>query len=274
MFPWSYGFHWSAGALIFLGAFYGVLTIVAGAVCAAMARARRDVRTRRTGRIRWRANFEELPARDRVCRHVLTGEFRSRWCLHAFDCRECGTHAKLVAARPKDESHESAVELFGLCFPLDRFYHRGHTWARPEADGTMTVGIDDLGRRLLAAADAVDLPEPGTRVQASETAFCMRSGGTWTRIPCPIDGEVLERGGPGDGWLLRVRPEPRNDAHLLRGAEVRPWLLREMERLHVLLTADGAALTLPDGGLLVDDLQASCPAADWETIRGEMFLDG
>jgi hypothetical protein len=274
MFPWSYGFDWSAGSVIFLGAFYSVLTIVAVTMCAAMLRARRDVRSQNAGRIRWHASFDELPSRDRVCRHVLTGEFRSRLCSHAFDCRECGTHAKLAAAHPKEQAHEDAVELFGLAFPVDRFYHRGHTWARPEADGTMTVGIDDLGRRLLAAPDIIDLPEPRTRVHANETAFRVRSGDIETRVPCPIDGEVLERGGPGRGWLLRLRPDESNEAHLLRGEEVRPWLLREMERLHVLLTAEGAALTLPDGGVLVDDLHASCPAADWETVCGEMFLEG
>jgi glycine cleavage system H lipoate-binding protein len=157
---------------------------------------------------------------------------------------------------------------------LDRFYHRGHTWARREADGTMTVGIDDLGRRLLSTPDAIELPEPGMHVHANGTAFRVRKGDSDARIPCPIDGEVVERGGPASDWLLRVRPDERDDAHLLRGAEVRPWLLREMERLHLMLTAEGAALTLPDGGVLVDDLRASYPEADWESICGEMFLHG
>jgi hypothetical protein len=34
---------------------------------------------------------------------------------------------------PADQLHP------GMSFPLDRYYHRGHAWAHPEADGTMTV---------------------------------------------------------------------------------------------------------------------------------------
>ena len=58
-----------------------------------------------------------------------------------------------------------------MSFPLDRFYHRGHTWAHPEADGTVTIGLDDLGRRLMGVPDAVRLPAPGTRIQTNGTAF-------------------------------------------------------------------------------------------------------
>jgi hypothetical protein len=28
MLPWNYGFHWSTGSIIFLGAFYTVLVVV------------------------------------------------------------------------------------------------------------------------------------------------------------------------------------------------------------------------------------------------------
>ena len=62
--------------------------------------------------------------------------------------------------------------------------------------------------------------------------------------------------------------------HLLRGAEVRPWLLREMERLQMALTAEGAVPTLADGGVPVADISASYPRADWDAVCGEMFLMG
>src|SRR5690348_12461607 len=100
MFPWNYGFHWGAGSAIFLGAFYCVVTVVAVTVIAAMIRARRQSRAGRESAIRWRAEFQDLPARDRLCRHVLTGQCAYRECPNAFDCRGCETHARLVAARP------------------------------------------------------------------------------------------------------------------------------------------------------------------------------
>ena len=112
---------------------------------------------------------------------MLTGEFKSRECPNAFDCRGCETHAKLVALHPPVAAAESEADIFGMAFPLDRMYHRGHTWARPEADGTVTVGLDDLGARLIGTPDAVDLPAPGSCVQANGTAFRIHK-----REPCRV----------------------------------------------------------------------------------------
>ncbi len=90
-------FIWTAGHIVFLGAFYTVLAVVghhAGECGPALAPG--AARRARLERIRWHSEFHDLPAGDRVCRHVLTGELESRECPHAFDCRECETHAKLV----------------------------------------------------------------------------------------------------------------------------------------------------------------------------------
>ena len=274
MFPWNYGFHWGPGTFIFLGAFYTVLVVVAATLLAALLRSRRAMRHERVESIRWHADFHDLPAADRVCRHVLTGEFQSRECPHAFDCRECVTHNKLVEKHPAGAVREPEEEIFGMAFPLDRFYHRGHTWAHLETDGTMTVGLDDLGKRLLGSPDAVDLPQPGMRVHANGTAFRVRKRDADVRVLSPVDGEVVETGGPRCPWYLRVRPEPLDVRHLLRGSEVRPWLMREMERLQLALSQEGAAPTLADGGVPVADIAAVYPETDWDAVCGEMFLQG
>jgi hypothetical protein len=73
------------------------------------------------------------------------------------------------------------------------------------------------------------------------------------------------------GWWLKVRPADTNFTHLLRGEEIRPWMMREIERLQLALSAEGAP-TLADGGVPVEDLPKSCPKADWDAVCGEMFL--
>jgi len=257
---------------LFFGALYAVVVIVISTLGAAVLNSRSVLRRRMAGRIAWNSEFHDLPARDRVCRHVLTGEFQSRDCPHAFDCRECETHARLIGKHPLPRAAEPEEDLFGLTFPLDRLYHRGHTWARLEPDGTMTVGLDDLGRRLLGVPDAVDLPEPGTRLDANSPAFHIRKRGANVRVLSPVDGEVVETGGPGRSWYLRVRPDSFDVTHLLRGSEIRPWLLRELERLQLVLAAEGAAPSLADGGIPVADIAAGYPNADWDAVAGEMFL--
>ena len=204
-----------------------------------MFRAIRDFRARRAEAICWKATFPDLPARERVCRHEFTGEFQQRTCDKAFDCRECQTHAALVAARhtPDAVSPRREADVLGLEFPLDRFYHRGHAWAHPEPDGTVTVGLDALGARLVAEPEAVELPAVGTHIQTNGTAWHVRKRGAIVRILSPVDGEVVATGGPQDGWYLKVNPDGgKLDArHLLRGAEIRPWITREMERLQAAL---------------------------------------
>ena len=160
-------------------------------------------------------------------------------------------------------------------FPLDRLYHRGHTWVRQEADGTVAIGLDELGKRLIGDPDALTLPQPGARIRTNGTAFHVRKREADVRVLSPVDGEVVEAGGTAQGWFLRVRPDASDEPafrHLLRGAEIRPWLMREMERLQLALSVEGAAPTLADGGVPVADIAASYPKADWDAVCGEMFL--
>lgn len=276
MLPWNYGFEWNLGHILFLGAFYTVLVVVATTLVSAFWRSRRSLRTNQEDEIRWHSDFHDLPAADRVCRHVLTGEFQKRECPNSFDCRQCQTHAKLIERRPAAPVEGADEDVLGMDFPLDRYYHRGHTWAQLEPDGTVTVGLDDLGRRLLGEPDALDLPMPGDHLQANGTAFHIRKRGARVRVLSPVDGEVLSVDGEDGNWRLRLKPDSIEEPafrHLLRGSEIRPWLLREMERLQLALSAEGAAPTLADGGVPVSDIAASYPEADWDAVCGKMFLE-
>jgi hypothetical protein len=277
MLPWIYGFHWNTGHIVFLGAFYTVLTVIATTLIVAARRSRQALVEHQVEDIAWHSEFHDLSPQDRVCRHVLTGEFKSRECLHAFDCRHCETHAKLIAVHPVPEATAAEEEILGMTFPLDRFYHRGHTWARMEPDGTVTVGLDDLGQRLLGVPDAVDLPQPGTPVSVNGTAFRVHKRDANVRVLSPVDGEVVETAAPGSDWYLRIKTPGHGEMdfrHLLRGAEVWPWLMREMERLQITLSAEvGAAATLADGGVPVKDIAAAYPEANWDAVCGEMFLE-
>lgn len=270
MLPWNYGFHWSAGTIIFLGAFYTVLTIIAATLLRALWRSWRDMQLARADAIRWESDFHDLPQRDRVCRHELTGQVKQRTCHHAFDCRECADHPKLmqIAAAPAPEP-----EIFGMPFPTDRLYHRGHTWAKTEPDGTVTVGLDDLGRRLIGHPDRVELPPAGIRIHANGTAWRVSKRGADVRVLAPVDGEVVAIGGPDDDWYLKIRPVNGgfDTRHLLTPSEVKPWMMRELERLQ--LTLGSGAGSLADGGVPVEDISEAYPASNWDAVCGEMFLE-
>lgn len=274
MFPWVYGFQWSFGYLVFLGVFFTVAMVVAATLVTALWRSFRDFRRGTVPRIQWESSFHDLPARERPCRHNLTGEMSGRVCELSFDCRECQTHARFVEARTPDSSPVCAVEVPGLEVPMDRLYHRGHTWVQRQSDRTVLVGLDEIGKRIAGKPDRVTLPAPGDRLVANGPAMTIRRHGSDVRILAPIDGVVMETAPAGQDWLLRVDAGPEPDTrHLLCGREVHAWLLRELERLQLSLSATEGAPSLADGGVLVDDLGSVCTPAQWDAVSGAMFLD-
>jgi glycine cleavage system H lipoate-binding protein len=276
MFPWVYEFHWSVGQVIFLGAFFAAVILIAVTVTRAFGRARRDMRSRNEEKIRWHSEFHDLTSDARACRHELTGEVQHRTCINEFDCRTCKTHPQYVTLRAKAPGTSSSAEetLFGLTMPSDRMYHRGHAWAHREEDGTFTVGLDDFGSRLVGIPDSVDLPALGTHVRTSGTGWSMTKNGSRLRVLAPIDGTVVEHGCAENGWFMRIRPDTPDVSteHLLTGNEIYQWIRRELERLQIALSPAGSAARLADGGDLIQDVSAQMPAAEWEAVCGEMFL--
>ncbi len=277
MLPGIFGFKWEPGNLIFLGAFYFALTVIFGTISVAVFRVLRDFRSRKQEVICWKANFEDLPRSARVCRHVMTGEYKSRTCPNSFDCRECAPHAQMTASgRPaaiEDGSGPDLEGVLGFSMPLDRLYHRGHTWVSRQPDGTLLVGLDDFAARLLGTPDEIILPPVGEPLMVNGTGWQLRKGPSDIRILSPVDGTVLETGGPGRGWYLRVAPaEGFQTAHLLGSREVQPWILRELERIQISISSSAVGPSLADGGVPIDDPASVYPEGDWDLVWGEIFL--
>ncbi len=272
MFPGIHDFAWDAGHIIFLGIFYSVLVVVAATMLIAVRRAFQSFRARRADALRWHADFADLPATARRCRHELAGEIASRQCPNGFDCRQCEEHPRFVAARTTPlQLGEPRVAGFEL--PADRLYHRGHTWVRQEEDGTMTVGLDDLGSHLLGNPDALQMPPVGTFLETNGSGWEARKNGVPVRLLAPIDGEVIAVGSPQHGWYLKIRPDGEVDTrHLLTAAEARPWLLREVERLQMAMATDGVGAALADGGVPIDDLSVAIPTDRMDDVYGMLFM--
>lgn len=233
----------------------------------------RDFRSHRAIDLCWHANFADLPAADRHCRHELAGRVISRICPNAFDCRNCNRYSEFAVLPAKGVTHD-----LGLNYSNDRFYHRGHTWVKPEEDGTVTVGLDEFADHLIGNPDFVKLPEIGSDIELNQTAWRMKKNGKGISVHAPIEGTVLAAGGPKQGWYLKLRPRldvhnPKTFRHLLRGPEVYGWLAHEIERLQLQLGTPDAAPTLADGGTLMPNLMDAVPHADWNTVLADTFLE-
>ena len=98
-------------------------------------------------------------------------------------------------------------------------YTAEHEWVAPGA-GALRVGITDFAQDALGDIVYVQLPEPGSAVQAGQSLGEVESTKSVSEIYAPLSGKVAtrnERLGEepelintdpyGDGWLVEIEPE-------------------------------------------------------------------
>ena len=269
MFPWVDGFHWTVMHVVFLTIFGLVLVTVFSTLIWSLFRTASDLRANRATEVCWRDNFSQLPESERHCRHELSGRVIHRVCPNAFDCRHCELY-EAFAAMPVPVRSLNA----GVNYSDTLLYHRGHTWVRPEDDGTFTIGLDEFADHLIGQPDTVKFPRKGSDIQNDSVAWRMTKNGHEIRVRAPLDGTILATGGPQVGWYLRVKPrDPVDLRHLLQGPEVAGWLSSEMDRLQIQLRQPDSEPALADGGMLMPELMDTVRHSNWDEVLAATFLD-
>ncbi len=189
------------------------------------------------------------------------------------------------AATAMPPSVVAPVWVAGYQLPEGLYYHRGHTWARPEGDKVF-VGLDDFARRLLGPACAVRLPAVGDWLTQGDTGFRLRVDGRAADLVSPVEGEVvavnhdllrqpaLATDDPfGRGWVLKVRAAnlASNLRNLLSGSLARRWMEDSREALDLRLMALSGSV-LQDGGESSADFAGHLSTEDWRRLVGEFLL--
>jgi len=75
--------------------------------------------------------------------------------------------------------------------PDDLRYASTHEWTKVNDDGTATIGISDHAQDALGDIVFVELPEPGTTVNAKEEVAVVESVKAASDIYSPVSGEVI-----------------------------------------------------------------------------------
>jgi glycine cleavage system H lipoate-binding protein len=162
--------------------------------------------------------------------------------------------------------------------------HPGHTWARLEADGLVTVGVDDFAHKLVGPS-AVEVPELGTKVAQGEPALALCDEGCSVPMLSPVDGTVVAvnpaaKAGAaalddpyGAGWLFKVKA-PRLAANLRQLHRAAPALRMLDDASEALARRMDPALgqVLQDGGTPVHGIARALAGDEWEALAREFFL--
>ena len=96
-------------------------------------------------------------------------------------------------------------------------FTKDHEWIRQDGD-TAVIGITDYAQQQLGDIVYVELPAPGTRVEAGKEAAVVESAKAASEVYAPVSGEVVEVneeivGDPakvnadamGEGWFMKLR---------------------------------------------------------------------
>ncbi len=241
---------------------------------------------------RWR---KEIGGFLRLCRYARMGLVSNKVCPNDFDCASCevdqrlfdefGTNPILVLApgrnrQPRQVAHFSLVE--------DRFYSRGHTWAKLMGDGAdrARIGLDDFAQRVVGEMSSAALSAgPGDVVQRGEPALSVTGNGHRATMLFPVSGTItrvnpLLEDEPSlinedcyrRGWLYTLEPEDRyrESQQLVGPHEAGPWLQEESDRLFGSLTETGGA-ALSDGGELLPNFARNLDHLCWERLTEKFF---
>lgn len=110
--------------------------------------------------------------------------------------------------------------VYGCNFPEDLYYNvEKHVWVRPEADGTVTVGMTDMAQSLAGKIIVVTPKAAGRSVEKGKSVGTVESGKWVGPVTAPVSGEVvatneaakktptLVNSDPyGVGWIVRIKP--------------------------------------------------------------------
>ena len=123
--------------------------------------------------------------------------------------------------------------------PEDRRYTRQHEWALDE-EGRITVGITDFAQDQLGDVVFVELPEPGSEVEADKPFGEVESTKSVSDIYSPVSGKVAAKNADvesnpalinedpyGAGWLVKIEPADGGSETLLDAAAYRALLEEE-----------------------------------------------
>ncbi len=111
-------------------------------------------------------------------------------------------------------------EYRGCELPEDLYYDLDYVWARPDADGSFTIGITDAAQTMAGRVQYIFFKKLGTHRAGGKPVARLESGKWAGGIPAPFDGEILRINEqvvarPGlvnvspysDAWLVIMRPD-------------------------------------------------------------------
>lgn len=114
----------------------------------------------------------------------------------------------------------SSWEYQGCVIPKDLYYDvENQVWLRVNEDGTITMGLTDVGQTRAGRLLHARIKPVGTKVRKGKPVATLESGKWAGPVPALVEGEVLEINSRvsedpnfinidpyGDAWIVKIKP--------------------------------------------------------------------
>lgn len=104
--------------------------------------------------------------------------------------------------------------------PEDLYYWpEKHVWARPEPDGTVTIGMTDVAQHMAKRFISCTLKKTTKPLEKGKSVGTVESGKWVGPVPMPVSGEIVQtneavakkpdtiNNAPyTEGWIARIKP--------------------------------------------------------------------
>jgi glycine cleavage system H protein len=190
----------------------------------------------------------------------------------------------LRGAEELKHRHLGLRDVAGLLFRPDLWYAPNHTWLARRKGGTLAVGLDDLGLRLMPSVTGVEVPRAGTRLERGETMVTLFAGARTLAIPAPVSGTItatnravlrepglVKAEGYGRGWLLAIAPADESFAELPHGEAAERFMRSESARWSRFVE-ERLGFAAADGGHLLSPAPSLIGEAGWRDLAAAFVV--
>jgi len=238
--------------------------------------------------VEWMEEFRHLPADQRKCRYMLSGDVSHKICPNSFRCGECSFDQMMQdRIQPSfSEEMDRFPKVAGFYLPEKLYYFRNHTWVYLERNGKFKIGIDDFARRIIGKVNKVELPAVGKNLEFEEYSWIISHDYGDLEFFSPITGVVdsvnqkllddasLAVDKPyTDGWLISmdVKSVAKNIKNLLKDDQASAWMAEEANLLKQSIQSE-AGVTFHDGAVVANNISENLSKEKWsELVKKHLF---
>ena len=181
-----------------------------------------------------------------------------------------------------------AFKNLSVIVPADIFISKGHTWAEPDKNGFVKVGIDEFITKSIGDFIITGTAEKGLLVNEGDPVIEAKLGNKKIVFRSPVSGRVILQNNEltgkkitdpfGEDWGVIIKPEnfQINSEKLKINEDVIEWMKGELKRFKVYLETrlsnpELAGVTMFDGGHIVQGVVSQLDGESIEKYEQEFL---